>query len=191
MERPRRRFIPRIDGLEVRELMTGGAARPAVVAAQANALAASAKTPGWLQRIEHLPRFLYTVNRYRYVPPELITTLQADLLALAMRLKAPPSWALSQFNRQVRATIPHPSAPQDAIFGLSNKFGLVLLKAHAPVDLINKFQKDMLSLAAVDSAQSNPAQTIAGDYSTMLQLSLGVGLTRPPKTKPHSKPRTR
>lgn len=184
----RRRFVPRLDGLEVRELMAAGGAK---AAAAAVAPVTAVKTPAWLQRIENLPKLLASVNASRHVPPELITALQQDLLAIAMRLKAPPSWALSQFNRQLRATLPHATAQPQNIAGLNYQFGLVLLKSQAPVDVINKFQKDMLALAAIDSGQSNPAQTVAGDYGTLMQMSMGAGLARPPAAKPTPKPKAR
>ena len=184
----RRRFVPRLEGLEVRELMAATAPRAAVVSVPSTG---RSTTPLWMRRIERLPAFLASINRDRVVPPEVISALQADLRAIAQQLKPPPSWALAQFNRQLRATIPHPSARSEDIAGLNNLFGLVLTRSNAPPAVVEKFQQDMLALAAVDSAQRNPAQTVAGDYATILQMCMGIGLSRPPKPKPTPTPRVR
>jgi hypothetical protein len=165
----------------------GGAKAAAVAAAQTN----PPKPPLWVRRVQNLPAFLASTNRDRFVPPDLIAALQADLLAIATRLKPPPSWALAQFNRQLRATIPHPSAREQDIAGLNVLFGRVLTRANAPPEVVAKFQQDMLALAAVDSIQRNPAQTVAADYGMILQMCMGVGLVKPTTPKPATPARGR
>jgi hypothetical protein len=191
MER-RRRFIPRPEGLEVRELLSTVKAPTAQVRPVTVAAATTPKQPAWVTRIQRLPGFLASINPNRFVPPELIQALQADLLAIATRLKAPPSWALKQFNLQLRATIPHPELRSEDAAGLNNLFGLVLQKSNADPNVVAKFQSDMSELARVDSIQSNPAQTTAGDYGMILQMCMGVGLSRQTAAKPATTPtRTR
>jgi hypothetical protein len=187
MER-RRSFVPRPEGLEPRELM---ATAKAPVAQVQRVNATATKQPGWERRIQRLPAFLLSINRNRVVPRELITALQNDLRAIATKLNPPPSWALRQFNLQLRATIPHPVLRAEDAAGLNNLFGLVLQRSNAAPDVVAQFQRDMKALAQADAAQSNPAQTAAGDYATILQMCMGAGLQRPAAPKAPATPRPR
>lgn len=180
----RRRFVPRMDGLEVRELMAAGV-RPAATAV---APVAAAKQPLWERRVDNLAGFLRTINPDRHVPPELVTALQNDLKAIATRLSPPPSWALREFNLQLRAAIPHDELRTEDAAGLNRLFGVVLEKSGAPAAVVAKFQSDMQQLASIDAIQSNAAQTAAGDYALLTQMSMGAGLVKPKPATATAKP---
>lgn len=127
-------------------------------------------------KIERLPNLLQSVQRGRYIPPEIITALQADLTAISGTLRPPPSTVLQAFNLQLRSTISQASVSVEDAAALNRIFGLVLARAGAPADVVEKFQANMLALTHVDVRNRTPALVLANDYAVILQTSMGVGI---------------
>lgn len=205
----RRRYIPHLDGLETRVVLSTAAAsvasQAAIVRANADAASAStsattdARTPAtssiritattaanaqatasWkATRIQRLPFMLYQTSRTRVVPPELLKSLQYDLTLMTNNLRRPSPAGLQAFNDQIRATMPRQTIRLEDAVQLNATFGKILADAGTVPWLVQKFQNDMNELARIDSFQRNSASLVANDYGLILQVALGVGVVRP------------
>jgi hypothetical protein len=165
----RRRFVPRADRLEGRDLLSlfGGSARLTNPGANLTIIKNV--------RIERLPGFLERLQIGRSIPPDVVAALQNDLRAIESRLHPPPSPVLGQFNDSLRSTIPHASLTSDNAAALDRDFGDVLSASGATPDVTAQFQSDMRDLARVDANGRNPGILAANDYALLAQMTQGIG----------------
>lgn len=182
----RRRFVPKLDGLEHRQLLSTASPAandppPAATTAAFSTTADQSAVEGQLgreRRIQNLPGLLAQVNSDRVVPRDLISALQDNLRSIQNTLHRPSSNIVSAFNRALRDTIPHATLGIANAARLNSLFGQVLNSAGAPEEIVVAFQANMNALAKLDSFSTLPAITGANDYALLAQLSMGIGLTR-------------
>jgi hypothetical protein len=177
----RRRFLPRPEGLEHRELMTAapGTAAAAQVAPQPR-ITINPNDPNVVTlrqvRIERLPAYLFQVNRDRTVPAYLVESLQENFGLIADQLQPPPSFALAAFNKELRGALSQSTLTDATARALNEVFGRVLEQAQASPLAIAALKADMSRLAQIDSQQRNPSALVAGDYALVMQLCMGIGI---------------
>ncbi len=182
----RRRFIPRLDGLEARQLLS--TATPATTAQVSTATTVATTDPNIDSqretRIERLPQLLQQIRRDRFIPPGLIEALQNDLRAIENKLTAPPSASLRAFNLQLRKTISKSSISVADAKVLSNYFQNVLTRSNLDPKLVSRFGQHMEELARNSVNARSSASLVASDYSLLLQLSMGIGIKTPEARTP-------
>jgi hypothetical protein len=189
----RRRYIPSLDGLEARVVLS--TVTPAAALRNAPATAATTRAPqvattptaqgagAWKQvRIDRLGFLLYQTNRDRPVPPALLNALQYNLALLQNNLKRPNAGLIQAFNTQLRATMPRSTIRLEDAMQLNATFGRILTDSGTVPWLVQKFQSDMTELTRINANQSGSALLVANDYALMLQVALGVGVARPTPT---------
>lgn len=177
MDRRRRHFVPSAEGLENRQLLNAARVRKTPTVAVVSSASSSQQKSS---RIDKLPNYLNSLQPGRYIPPEIVAALQAELLTVVGKLDRPASFTLDNANRQYRATIGNSSLSAQNAAGLNATFVNVLKSANAPEASINALSATMKRLAQVDSAGTNPANLAASDYALILQTALTVG--RPIRT---------
>jgi hypothetical protein len=188
----RRRFVPRPEGLEHRELLS--TARPATAAVSTrNTLPVNPNDPniGPLRqlRIDRLANYFQQIARDRTVPAELVSGLQDSLREIEGRLTAPPSAPLAAFNRQLRVTLSRSTLSVADAKALNNAFTKVLEKSKADPGATARFASRMNDLARLNAAGSNSAVRTAGDYALLAQLTMGVGIKITPTNPVPAGPR--
>lgn len=177
----RRRFLPRTEGLESRQMLstvTPGTAAPVPTPTPTPAATTIDPNVGPLReiRIERLPQYLQQTSRDRVVPPEVITALQDNLRAIEGSLNRAPSASLRAFNLQIRNTVGKNSISVADSRVLNDYFKKILLRADANPAVAARFAQSMsdLTLASVNNSRS--ASLVANDYSLLLQMALGIGV---------------
>lgn len=196
----RRRFVPRPEGLEARELLSAAPAAPKAHVAPAAPKARVAPTQPQATtdsnitglralRIERLPVYLRRVRANRVVPPEIVAALQQDLAAIANKLHAPPSYSLRAFNLQLRKALSTTSITEANATALNDVFGKVLDRAGAGPAVVAKFQSDLNDLARVDRFDRESAQLVANDYALLTQMVMGIGIHIAQPATPTPKPK--
>lgn len=171
MDRRRRRFSPSAEGLESRQLLSG-AKRPTNIPAATVQQKAS--------RIDKLPKYLQSLQPGRFIPSEIVTSLQNDLFLIVGKLDRPSTASLEAANRQYRSTIANASISREDAAGLRATFVAVLESANAPAQAVEALANDLDRLIQVDSTGRTPALLAANDHALILQTALGVG--RPIRT---------
>ena len=175
----RRRFVPSADGLEERKLLSflgSGKSKPPSVNINVSPLKNL--------RIDRLPFYLQRVQQGRYVPADVVTALQNDLLSIAAKLKPPPSPVLQAFNEQLRGPISKGVLTKEDAAGLNVRFGQVLEASGANAVTVARFQADMQKLAQVDVVSKNPGILAASDYALLTQMAMGIGQPLPAPAAP-------
>jgi hypothetical protein len=186
----RRRYIPSLDGLEARLVLSSLVPAAAKAAPAATTRAPQvATTPtaqgnsSWKQvRIDRLGFLLSQTSRDRIVPPQLLHSLQYNLALLQNNLRRPNPAGIEAFNVQLRATIPRGTIRQGDAMMLNAQFGKILSDAGTVPWLAQKFQSDLNELSRINSFQHDSAILVANDYALLLQVALGVGVARPTPT---------
>lgn len=165
----RRRFVPGADGLEARQLLS-----TVPLAAKAT----QAPTSSLQQRsvrIDRLPIILEALQPGRFVPGGTVAKLQDDLRSIQGQLRAANPARLSDFTNLLRGTIGHASIREDDVQRLDAAFGRVLESADASPQVVARFRDDMRELAVASSQGVNSGNLVSNDYSTVLQIALGIG----------------
>lgn len=192
MDRRTRRFVPRSEGLEGRQLMASSplATNPfsgvttAPPGTQIDGAAPVADTiEAKLQHIQNYPYFIGLLNRDGAVPQPAIGNIQNDLKLLIGQLHPGDSATTRQFNLDLRDDQNTYNITQDQATALNRDFGAVLLAAGADPQVTADLQAQMNSLAQQATKQPTPSIVARNEYSTTLQLALGTGrpLLAPPK----------
>lgn len=140
-----------------------------------------------IQRIERLPYFLQQIDPNRALPPDTVKQIQDDLLSLKNTLTRAPSAALSAFNDVVKDTLAVPSIRQDNAVRLDVTFGSVLTDAGGDPAVVDSLRAGLQQLTQFSSEQPVASQIVANDYSTVLQVALGIGRPTPTKPTPTSR----
>jgi hypothetical protein len=171
----RRRFQPRPEGLESRELLsTASAAAPAVVRPADPNIG-----PLRQVRIERLPQLLGQINRNRTVPVDIIEKLQGNLRAIEGQLKAPPRAALAWFNQSLRSPLSRANLTAEDAQRLDLVFRKVLESAGANPTIVQNFGDNMKRLAQQNINVRRSSPTTASDYALLMQVAMGVGIKPP------------
>jgi hypothetical protein len=170
----RRRFVPSTEGLEGRALLAssffGSISKSSNPAADVP-MTFKIKT----QRIERLPHYMELIRSGRFLPPDTIKKLQADLLAVTTKLHAPGSDPLNGFNARLRTVLPSSSLSVGDAAGLSHSFTTVLEAAGANPTQVQNLKDDMNALAQNDVNSPQPVFLATNDYTIVLQTILGIG----------------
>ncbi len=175
----RRRFSPSAEGLEGRELLSlfgGGNTQKQNTTISVQDLP---KTYAQKQlRIAHLPFYMLQENPDRFLPADVVTSLQDDINAIVAKLGPPGAPVVDAFNANLRNLLSDNTlSPKNAQL-LSNSFGAVLAHAGATPEQQANLQQDMNALAEVDSKSVQPSTLARQDYALVMQTVLAVG--RPP-----------
>ncbi|MFO0908272.1 MAG: Ig-like domain-containing protein [Isosphaeraceae bacterium] len=170
----RRRFRPSGEGLEDRQLLSG-----------------TTPVEGLPQnfqqkelRIQNLPYFLGTIQPGRFLPPDLMTTIQNDLRAIAGTLHAPGTQVVENFNTTLRHALPYDTLSRDTSQLLNHAFTVVLAQAGTDPTRLQSLSASMNQLAQVDVKSINPSQLARNDYALVLQTALAVGRPIPAPAMP-------
>jgi len=170
----RRRYNPTPEGLEGRDLLSLFGSTP-----KQNATVSVQNLPETFrqkeQRIEHLPFYIGQIQAGRFLPPDTMQHLQADLNDVAARLHAPSTPVVNAFNRGLRHLEPDLSLSPSNARLLNASFGSVLSRAGATPEATANLQRDMNELALVDSKSTEPSYLARNDYALVLQTALEVG----------------
>ena len=148
----RRRFVPSADGLEGRALLSlfgGGQTASAALATSLQNLPAN--IPEKMKRIENLPYFIDLFQPGRYIPPQTMANIQADLVEVAANLHLPPSEYIKGFNINLRHTLPHNTLGPDTAKILNHSLSVVLVQAGTDPTIVQSLSNDMNQFALVDS----------------------------------------
>lgn len=177
----RRRFVPRPEGLELRELLS--TVKPAVATTATTATPVKASDPniGPLRqiRIDRLPNYFQQIRSGRTIPADLIQNLQDDLRAIEGQLTPPPNTSLQAFNRQLRTMLSRSSLSPASAHTINDYFTKVLLRSNANPVVAARFASHMNELARLNAQRSNASVLTAGDYGLVMQLSMGIGINLP------------
>jgi hypothetical protein len=189
MDRRRRHFQPRLDGLESRQLLSvAGRAVPAPAAAVTTGTAAAATNDPLSQqrnaRIDQLPRLFLSIDRNRVIPPELIASIQNNLRALENTLTRPPGWVTENVNLEIRSTLATTSLRQDNATRMSYLFGVLLERSGAPSDVAFSLRSNLNQLMQNAVQNRDPAILAANDFGLLSQMTLNVGIKVQPRTTP-------
>ena len=180
----RRRYVPSGEGLEGRALLSlfgGKTPAPAATTSVQN-LPETFKQKE--ERIQHLPFFLEQLQPGRYLPPDTVAGIQANLSAVTGRLHAPPAKVVDNFNLSLRHGFPYKSLSPDTAKVLNHAFGTVLAAAGADPARAQSLQADLNQLALVDSKGINASYVATNDYALVLQTALAVGRPIPTPAAP-------
>jgi hypothetical protein len=170
----RRRFVPSPEGLEGRAMLATG-----LFGSVSSNNNASADVPVTFtdkeQRVERLPHYMELIRNGRYLPPDTIKQLQADLLSVTTYLHAPGSGFLEGFNARLRSVEPRTSLSVSSAAGLNHSFGRVLKAAGATQLQRENLKNDMNALAKNDANSPQPVFLTTNDYTLVLETVLGIG----------------
>lgn len=182
----RRRFVPRPEGLEGRQLLSTATPRPpAAPPLISSPLDQSNNTTALRNiRIDRLPQILARIDPDRVVPPAVVSALQEDLTAIEGKLNRASQPALEGFNKQLRATLAGRSLSVEDAAGLNAAFGRVLDSMGASPSVVRKFRADMNQLAKVDAHAPEPNMTASNDYAFLTQMVIGIGTPVPTRPTP-------
>ncbi|WP_435017540.1 Ig-like domain-containing protein [Tundrisphaera sp. TA3] len=183
----KRRFVPRSEGLEIRNLLSTAstsAANPAAVAAAANrganaqvtantAVAETIQTK--FQRIENLPFFLGRLTENNKLPDAAIAEIQTALRTNVAALHASTPQLVNKFNVDLRRVLTNQNIRPSDAQTLSNDFDAVLKGAGASATTRAQLRDGMNQLTQFDSTQRTSAIVVANHYATVLQVALGTG----------------
>ena len=198
MDRRTRRYSPRSEGLEVRQMLsTATVANPKATAVQAATATVSAVNPygtsttagtqidgqapvadtieAKLQHIQNYPYFIGLLNRDGAVPQPAVSVIQSNLRAMIGTLHAGDSTAIHQFNLDLRNAETSYNILPDQASALNRDFGNALLAAGADPQITANLQAEMNNLAQAATQQSNPSIVARNEYATTLELALGTG----------------
>lgn len=180
----RRRFVPSADGLEGRALLSllGGSAPSSSSSAALGQIPENFEQK--IQRIENLPFFVDHIQPGRFIPPEAMKDIQANLLKLAGTLHAPPSMFVNGFNENLRHAMPYSTLSPDTARILNHSFSVVLTQAGADPGVVEALAGDMNVFALAASRSVNPSFLARNDYALVLQTALAVGRPIPTPTTP-------
>jgi hypothetical protein len=186
----RRRFQPRLDGLESRQMLSAvprAVPVPAPAAAVSTTTTAPASDPLSEQRnarIDQLPRLFLSINRNRRIPPELIASIQNNLRAIENTLQRPPAWVTENVNLEIRSTLASSSLRQDNAARMSYLFGVLLERSGVPAEVAVSFRSDLDQLMQNAVQNRDPAILAANDFGLLSQMTLNVGLKVAPRPTP-------
>jgi hypothetical protein len=173
----RRRFVPSADGLEGRALMSlfgGGQTASAALATSIKNLPANMQEK--MKRIENLPYFIDWFQPGRYIPPQTMANIQANLVELAANLHLPPSEYIKGFNINLRHAFPHNTLSPNTAKILNHSLSVVLVQAGTDPTIVQNLSNDMNQFALVDSKSPNSAFLARSDYALIMQTAVAVGL---------------
>jgi hypothetical protein len=176
----RRRFVPSAEGLEGRALLAGSIfsfSKPSSNPADDVAMTFELKA----HRVQRLPVHMEQIRAGRFLPPDTIKALQANLLAIATKLHAPGVQVkgafpvLTGFNSQIRVVNPKSSLSAVDAHNLNHSFDNVLKAAGATPQAIANLNNDMNDLVRNDTSGPQPVFLATNDYTIVLQTILGIG----------------
>jgi hypothetical protein len=176
----RRRFVPSTEGLEGRALLASGLFGTSLPNSNP-----AANVPMTMkvkeQRIERLPHYMELIRSGRFIPPDTVRELQADMLAITAKVHRPHSAFLEGFNSRLRSISFKSSLSVPDAAGLNHSFGLVLQAMGASPEAVTNLKNDMNALAKNDAMGPQPVFVATNDYTLVLQTILGIG---PPIRRP-------
>jgi hypothetical protein len=176
----RRRFVPSAEGLEGRALLAGSIfsfSKPNSNPADDVAMTFPLKA----HRVQRLPVHMEQIRSGRFLPPDTIKELQANLLAIATKLHAPGARSsngygvLDGFNSRLRDINPRASLSVEDAHALNRSFDNVLEAAGATPEAIANLNKDMNAIALNDVKSPQTVFLATNDYTIVLQTILGIG----------------
>ncbi|WZO98012.1 hypothetical protein EP7_005064 [Isosphaeraceae bacterium EP7] len=127
------------------------------------------------RRVKNLPVYLKQTVPGRYIPPAVLTQIQANLSAIIGQLKPPNPEVLNGFNERLRDLGQWQNLrPEDAA-ALNHDFGTVLKAAGATDAQTTRLQDSMKQLAQVSANSVSPSILARNDYATVIQTALSVG----------------
>jgi hypothetical protein len=201
----RRRFVPSPEGLEGRALLSlfghssssqtnSSSNTTSIFGVGGNVSTVNDNIPVTFQakemRIAHLPFYLERIRPGRFLPKDLMSQLQTDLLAITTKLHWPGPAVLQAVNHDMREITTHTSLSATDAHILNHSFGNVLSAAGATPEAQANLQADMNNLARVDTSSPQPVFLATNDYALVLQTILGVGRPIERPTIPELKAKT-
>ena len=172
----RRRFSPSAERLEGRELLSlfgGGNTQKQNTTISVQDLPKTYKQK--TLRIAHLPYYLLQENPDRFLPANVVASIQDTLNATIAELDPPGAPVVDAFNANLRSLAPDNTlSPANAAL-LNSSFGAVLAHAGAAPEVQATLQADMNALALVDSQSVQPSMLARQDYALIMQTTLAVG----------------
>jgi hypothetical protein len=176
----RRRFVPSAEGLEGRALLASS-----IFSFSKPSRNPVSDVPATFElkahRTERLPVHMEQIRSGRFLPPDTIKQLQANLLAITTKLHAPGPTSkngyavLDGFNSRLRQVNPKASLSVADARGLNHSFDNVLQAAGATPEAISNLNNDMNALVKNDVASPQTVFLATNDYTVVLQTILGIG----------------
>jgi len=170
----RRRFVPKPEGLEGRDLLSGifnNSGNVANNSVQDVPVTIEQK----LLRIARTPFYLQELQTGRFLSQTNMRQLQADMASVVGTLHKPNPQALINFNELMRTIAPHATLQASDTAALNHAFTTIIANAGATPQQTASLSQDMVELAHIDSQSRQPVYLATNDYAIVLQTILGVG----------------